>query len=222
MQLLWKPEYVQVLQQGLIAGHSSEIIAVNINAQFNTAYSVKAVERKMDRLANAADLRWPQHVKDKLAELFNDPAFYSFREITDKLNDACNTSYTRSAILAQSKRMKLTRNKPAHVHKPKLRVVKANANSDAKRVILSVQATAIPALRCVEIEPRHLSMTELEPWDCRYPFGDDPATMTFCGHPKLKGSSYCLKHHELCWVKPEPPKAAYKKFFGTDFARGIA
>ena len=28
-------------------------------------------------------------------------------------------------------------------------------------------------LRCVEIEPRHLSLMELEAGDCRYPYGGD-------------------------------------------------
>src|SRR5664279_2177032 len=51
-------------------------------------------------------------------------------------------------------------------------------------------------LRCVEIEPRHLSLMELERSHCRYPYGGDEAdhTITFCGHPRRKGSSYCAQH----------------------------
>jgi GcrA cell cycle regulator len=59
---------------------------------------------------------------------------------------------------------------------------------------------ASPALRCVEIVPRSLSLIDLEPGDCRYPYGDE--AITFCGHPKQAGSQYCTPHHALCWVKP--------------------
>jgi GcrA cell cycle regulator len=50
-------------------------------------------------------------------------------------------------------------------------------------------------LRCVEIAPRNLSLVDLEPNDCRYPYGDSP--FAFCGHPKFAGSSYCVAHHFL-------------------------
>ena len=54
-------------------------------------------------------------------------------------------------------------------------------------------------LRCVEIEPRHLSLIELEHGDCRYPYGGDEEgeAITFCGHPKRPGSSYCTPHFHL-------------------------
>jgi GcrA cell cycle regulator len=56
-----------------------------------------------------------------------------------------------------------------------------------------------PKLRCVEIAPRHLSLVELEAGDCRYPFGGDEEgeTITFCGHPRREGSSYCAPHFHL-------------------------
>ena len=43
------------------------------------------------------------------------------------------------------------------------------------------------------IEPRHLSLIELERGDCRYPYGGDEEgeAITFCGHPRRPGSSYC-------------------------------
>jgi GcrA cell cycle regulator len=54
-------------------------------------------------------------------------------------------------------------------------------------------------LRCVEIDPRHLSLFELERGDCRYPYGGDEAgeAITFCGHPRRPGSSYCTPHFHL-------------------------
>jgi GcrA cell cycle regulator len=54
-------------------------------------------------------------------------------------------------------------------------------------------------LRCVAIEPRHLSLIELERGDCRYPYGGDEEgeAITFCGHPRRPGSSYCAPHFHL-------------------------
>jgi GcrA cell cycle regulator len=54
-------------------------------------------------------------------------------------------------------------------------------------------------LRCVEIDPRHLSLFDLERGDCRYPYGGDEEgeVITFCGHPRRLGSSYCVAHFHL-------------------------
>lgn len=50
-------------------------------------------------------------------------------------------------------------------------------------------------LRCAAIEPLHVSLLDLEPHHCRYPFGE--RDFTFCGHPKADGKSYCRDHAEL-------------------------
>jgi hypothetical protein len=64
-------------------------------------------------------------------------------------------------------------------------------------------------LRCVAIEPRHLSLIELERGDCRYPYGGDEEgeAITFCGHPRRPGSSYCAPHFHLSRNPVEPVSA---------------
>jgi GcrA cell cycle regulator len=59
--------------------------------------------------------------------------------------------------------------------------------------------TEADKLRCVEINPRHLSLLDLERGDCRYPYGgeEDGEAITFCGHPRRLGSSYCTPHFHL-------------------------
>ena len=44
-------------------------------------------------------------------------------------------------------------------------------------------------------EALHLSLIDLEPGQCRFPFGDGP--FTFCGHPIVAGS-YCGLHDYIC------------------------
>jgi GcrA cell cycle regulator len=57
----------------------------------------------------------------------------------------------------------------------------------------------IPRLRCADVDPRHLSLLDLEVSDCRYPYGgdEDGEAITFCGHPRRQGSSYCTAHFHL-------------------------
>jgi GcrA cell cycle regulator len=128
----------------------------------------------------------------------------SFSKIARAINAKFKTSYTRNAAIGRAKRMGLAgavrpearvpprpngpreplpESRPAEFHWPK--PVFENAE--------------LVELRCVEIEPRHLSLIELERGDCRYPYGGDVdgEPITFCGHPHRPGSSYCTPHFHL-------------------------
>jgi GcrA cell cycle regulator len=61
------------------------------------------------------------------------------------------------------------------------------------------QRAAVLQLRCVAITPRHLALIDMEADDCRYPYGGDAEgePITFCGHPRREGSSYCTQHFHL-------------------------
>jgi GcrA cell cycle regulator len=76
-----------------------------------------------------------------------------------------------------------------------IRVVRANGNSDAMRLVKSVISNP-PDLRCVEINPLHLSIYDLAATSCRHPYGDT-APFSFCGHRTLEGHSYCPDHKAL-------------------------
>jgi hypothetical protein len=47
--------------------------------------------------------------------------------------------------------------------------------------------------------PGRLHFSGLECGDCRYPYGGDEEgeAVTFCGHPRRPGSSYCAPHFHL-------------------------
>ena len=79
-------------------------------------------------------------------------------------------------------------------------------------------------LRCVDIEPRHLSLIELERGDCRYPYGGDEENeaITFCGHPRRPGSSYCSPHFHLSRDPVEPPDGRRFAAMGEDDAKKAA
>jgi GcrA cell cycle regulator len=64
--------------------------------------------------------------------------------------------------------------------------------------------------RSVGIKPRLISLIELGPNDCRYPYGGekDREAIAFCGRPKVPGSSYCAPHFHLTRGDETPPERA--------------
>jgi len=150
---------------------------------------------------------WPDEHSRMLCELH--ARGQSYAEIARALNAQFGTAYTRNATLGRGKRMGLVApaaQKPAYRAEPGSMAVSAGAGrraQDAGRRPAAAPTAAKPAkpvrLRCVGISPRLLSLDQLEPGDCHYPYGgdrdDDP--ITFCGHPSQPGSCYCAPHFEL-------------------------
>jgi GcrA cell cycle regulator len=133
----------------------------------------------------------------------------SFSEIADAINAKFRTAYSRNATIGRARRMglagparpslkhwpmRLPEPKAPRLHKPRERHV-----PDSKRPAPIFEPAALPKFRCVEIAPRHLALVDLEPGDCRYPYGgnEDGEAITFCGHPSRTGSSYCTPHFHL-------------------------
>ena len=149
----------------------------------------------------------------------------SFAEAARAINSRFNTSYTRSAALGRARRLRLgadDRQQPSMPTRP------AELDEVVERRAVNSRPPALPwpmpvfkevvpvKLRCVDIEPRHLSLTELERGDCRYPYGGDEENevITFCGHPRRPGSSYCSPHFHLSRDPVEPPVARYSATTG--------
>jgi GcrA cell cycle regulator len=145
----------------------------------------------------------------------------SFSEIADALNARFNTDYSRNAAIGRARRLGLAGpakpQRPARPkRKPKTRArgaKKPQSRVPAKprsRLQVLKRAAALK-LRCVGIVPRHLALIDLEDGDCRYPYGGDEEgePITFCGHPRREGSSYCTSHFHLT-SKPDvmPERAA--------------
>jgi GcrA cell cycle regulator len=133
----------------------------------------------------------------------------SYSEIAEALNARFSTAFTRSAAIGRARRMGLSGDERAdRAGQPKPKPKPSAAQLKKFRVRFLAQSrpraefferAAMPKLRCVEIEPRHLALLELEEGDCRYPYGGDQESepITFCGHPRREGSSYCVPHFHL-------------------------
>lgn len=139
-------------------------------------------------LGNENAARWmPAH--DAALKRLREEHF-SASEIAPQINREFQTGYSRNAVIGRLHRLGLTtlnrqyRPRETKIYKPRVR----------KPIIPKFSAEEV-ALRCIEIAPRNLSLLELEPNDCRYPYGDGP--FTFCGHPKMEGRNYCVPHFHL-------------------------
>jgi GcrA cell cycle regulator len=158
---------------------------------------------------------WAPEHSDALREFVAKGLSYS--EAAQAINSRFNTAYSRSAALGRARRLGLTeddRRKPSMPAKPAdLRDIGVSRAGDLRTPALPWPTAPVfkeikpLKLRCVAIEPRHLSLIELERGDCRYPYGGDEEgeTITFCGHPRRPGSSYCTPHFHLSRNPVEPP-----------------
>jgi GcrA cell cycle regulator len=130
----------------------------------------------------------------------------SCSEAAAAINARFKTAYSRSAALGRARRMglagldrlrpppHLTPLPPGGPHE----VRAAEPRSSGFHWPKPVFGGAVK-LRCVGINPRHLSLTELEHGDCRFPYGgdEDGEAITFCGRPRRPDSSYCAPHFHL-------------------------
>jgi GcrA cell cycle regulator len=152
---------------------------------------------------------WSSEHSEALREYF--AKGLSYAEIADAINVRFNTAYSRNATLGRAKRMgvagpgrpkNLLKHRPMvppKAQQPRLHKLRQRLPPEFMRPMPVFERTETAKLRCVEIDPRHLSLIELELGDCRYPYGGDEEgeVITFCGHPRRKGSSYCVPHFHL-------------------------
>jgi GcrA cell cycle regulator len=136
----------------------------------------------------------------------------SYSEIAEAINAKFGTCYSRNATIGRGKRMGLgtpARSDHRSAPPPRRQLPKPSKKRAAKMRERRAAELQEPApvrersepvrLRCVGLSPRLMPLTDLEAGDCRYPYGGDKEgeAITFCGHPRLAGSSYCSSHFHL-------------------------
>lgn len=148
---------------------------------------------------------WAPEHSDALREYLARGMSYS--AIANALNAKFSTAYSRNAAIGRAKRMGLASpDRPADLPKlqpqasaPRLHRLRKRQMAEQGRPAPVLASAKRVTLRCIQIMPRHLSVIELEPGDCRYPYGGDEEgeAITFCGHPQRQDSSYCVGHFHL-------------------------
>ena len=116
----------------------------------------------------------------------------SYAQIAIELNEEFGTNFSRNAACGKGFRLQVTAPK-------KIKVPRKKRERTRLKTVKPLPRIEEIRLRCAEIEPRHLTLYQLELGDCRYPFGDGP--FTFCGRPIMDGKSYCEEHFRLSTAK---------------------
>jgi GcrA cell cycle regulator len=169
---------------------------------------------------------WATEHSDALREYLAKGMSYS--EIADAINARFKAAYSRNAAIGRAKRMGLAgpdrrKDLPKHwptppkVQQPQPRKLREHYAPEFMRPMPIFERAETVKLRCVEIDSRRLSLTDLERDDCRYPYGGDEEgeAITFCGHPRRQGSSYCAPHFHLT----RGPGTASERAAGTVLLR---
>jgi GcrA cell cycle regulator len=169
----------------------------------------------------------PAHL-DALREFLTRGMSYS--EITKAINTRFHTNHSRNAVLGRGRRMRFVRSGKPEAETPPSApptLGRLGEHFTVEPRVYQLQwrpPVFKPAkrvkLRCVDVEPRHLSLIDLERGDCRYPYGGDEEgeAITFCGHPKRRGSSYCTPHFHLS----RNPVVCQEQAVGTASLRVVA
>jgi GcrA cell cycle regulator len=162
-------------------------------------------EQKPKKAEERMQSNWDAAHSEALCEYFIKGM--SFAAIARAINAKFDTFYTRSAVLGRAARMGLAAAGRAQAGSPPVsiaetvRVIRVHERTHSMpwRLPPVFKATETAPLRCAGVLPRHLSLTELERIDCRYPYGGDAdgEAITFCGLRRRPGSSYCAAHFDL-------------------------
>jgi len=154
----------------------------------------------------------PGHWSSEQSDALRDYFFkgLSYAEIGRQINARFGTAYTRNAVVGRAKRLGLGFSTPERILSPSIvpslagesvpltppRAALPNLNLPPPSALKPVNPVK---LRCVGVQPRLVGLVELEPSDCRYPYGGDQEgeEISFCGHPRQPGSSYCAPHARL-------------------------
>jgi GcrA cell cycle regulator len=148
---------------------------------------------------------WTEEHSEALREFLE--SGLSFARIADAINAKFRTAYSRNAAIGRAKRMGLAAPErpsdwskpPPKAKPPRLHKLHERQVPEPMRLMPRFEREETVKLRCVEIDPRHLSLMDIEAGDCRYPYGGDEEgeAITFCGHPRRPGTSYCAAHFHL-------------------------
>ncbi len=139
----------------------------------------------------------------------------SYGQAASAINARFGTEFTRNAAIGRAKRLGLAtasarkvlprRRRPGRWGESVPKTPQKNAPQKVVGPIAAAAPASVPEppkpikLRCVGIKPRLLAFADLEPGDCRYPYGGEKEgeAYAFCGHPRIPHSSYCRPHHAL-------------------------
>lgn len=110
---------------------------------------------------------------------------------------AAECGVSKNAIAGILLRAGIKRTRPQQVAKPKARPVRHVAFQVPKFKPDKIK------LRTAEVVPLNIPFLDIGPNQCRQMYGDDPRTMTFCGHECYGAAPYCEAHFAINYLPPQ-------------------
>lgn len=144
---------------------------------------------------------WTDEQRDGMARMWKDGSTAS--EIAERYG--C----TRNAVTGLLHRMGLLGIQRKRAPLTEKRISPAHTGGLAFSIINRLSAPPVapvdqPPMKVADVTPLNLSLMQLVPGVCRYPYGgEDGVPITFCGHDSIEGQSYCPSHAALCWREPQ-------------------
>lgn len=141
-------------------------------------------------LNNTSAVKWlPPH--DEMLRKLHDEG-RSSSQVAASINKEFSTDYSRNAVIGRKHRLGI---RETMKRKPKPAKPRVFAKKPPPAPVQPKPDHEAVVLRCIEIEPRMVRFLDLEPGDCKYPYGD--SDFRFCGHRAEEGRAYCWGHLEL-------------------------
>jgi GcrA cell cycle regulator len=158
--------------------------------------------------------KWPPEHDEALKKHF--AAGLSFAQISAKIRAefGVEANYSRNAAIGRAHRLGLSQaHKPKKAAPPRpwedagkprrtfFRHIEIEAgiyHAPTYKPRVKAQTFAcdpVSGLRVADVVPLHLALIDLDPGQCRWPYGEGP--YTFCGCHTFDGSSYCEPHAAL-------------------------
>jgi hypothetical protein len=154
---------------------------------------------------------------------------HSATQISDILAREKLAKVSRNAIVGWLHRQDVTIEQKTSVH-PSTRdngTPRVRRTDAVSRLRPAPQVKPQPfVIQCTEVVPLNISFTDLQDGDCRFPYGDNALTMTYCGLPSLTGHSWCRSHFHIVTV-PTPARKPPQPFVSqagapSRFGGGVA
>lgn len=136
-------------------------------------------------------MKWLAKHDEMLRRLVGEKVHFS--AIADEMSKEFRISLTRNSTIGRAGRLGLCSPKPP----PKgPKAILESKPREAKPVKVPQRFSCDETgMRVADVVPLHLSLLDLEPAQCRWPYGGGP--YTFCGCHAFDGGPYCEPHQAL-------------------------
>ena len=123
----------------------------------------------------------------------------SARQAAEEISELAGQRMSRNALIGAARRRgaSFLGIDQEHIKKPRKRNYEAFYKPRiSKPPIIDLPAGSIPYEKFLGI-----TVEKLERGQCRFPQGDDPLTMIYCGQPVEGETSWCSHHRSICFVR---------------------